>query len=65
MMEKLLVKICFDMIHVKRALGGWGSLWDAGKSVLGLCKTCYGVLKGGKKGGEREGIRCFEEEQAW
>jgi len=36
--------------------------------VRGGCtttKTSYEMLKGGTKGGEMEGLRCFEEEQAW
>ena len=37
----------------------------AGKSILGLCKTDYGMLRGGTTSREREGSRWFGEEQAW
>lgn len=40
----------------EKSPGGWDSLWDAGKSILELCESCYGVLKGGTKSGEKEGL---------
>lgn len=44
------------------ATGIWDSLWCIGKSILGLCKTYYGI--GGRgKAGKRKGSRWISEEQ--
>lgn len=63
MMEKLLVKICFNLLLVdarEKSLGGSGSLWSAEKRILGLCNVCYVMLEGETKMGKEE----FEEEEA-
>lgn len=36
-----------------------------GKSILGLHKIYYGMIRGGTKDREREGSRQFEEEKVW
>lgn len=48
-------------------LGVWDTLWDVGEEHLGivLYKTYDGMFRIGTKGGEREGLRWFEEGQIW
>ena len=44
------------LLHVEceKSPGGWGLLWDAGKSILGLCKTVMECLKEEPKVGKRK-----------
>lgn len=44
-------------------IGVWDSLWHAGKRIMGLCKTYYGVFKGRGEVGQRKESGWISERQ--